>query len=233
MTSLPAVLLVHGAWHGPWSWEQLLPELAGIDVRTVALPSSGPEPAALGDLYGDAEVVRDAVREIRGPVVVCGHSYGGMVVTQALTEEPNVAALVYLCAFQLDVGDSLAGVRAEPPPWWSVREDHGYLDPADPANRFYADAEPAIAAAALPRLTHQSLRSFRQPLTTAAWRRLPSIYVVCENDRAIPAEIQQTMARRADRVVRMATGHSPFAVAPAQVAELVRTVLADYARGVC
>jgi pimeloyl-ACP methyl ester carboxylesterase len=230
MTTRPALLLVHGAWHGPWCWEQLLPELAGIDVYQVALPSSGPGPAALGDLHGDAEVVRAAVRAIDGPVVVCGHSYGGMVITQALTHEPNVARLVYLCAFQLDVGDSLAGVRQAPPAWWSVHEELGYLDPREPAERFYADAAPEVVAAALPRLTHQSLRSFRQPLTTAAWRHVPSTYIVCENDNAIPAELQRTMARRADRVVTIKAGHSPFAVAPTPVAQLLRAALTEHPR---
>jgi pimeloyl-ACP methyl ester carboxylesterase len=206
-----------------------VPELTSVAVRTVALPSSGPDPATLGDLYADADVVRAAVRQIDGPVVVCGHSYGGMVITQALTEEPNVVHLVYLCAFQLDVGDSLAGVRPEPPPWWAVHEGQGYLDPRDPADRFYRDVAPEIAAASVARLTHQSLRSFRQPLTTAAWRHLPSTYVVCERDNAIPAEIQQVMAQRADRVVRLDTGHSPFAAAPARVAELLMTTASPMA----
>ncbi|MCW2507931.1 MAG: hypothetical protein JWP68_1079, partial [Modestobacter sp.] len=105
---MPAtLLLVHGAWHTSWAWQPLIAELSDIDVVTVDLPSSGTDPQALGDLTADADVVRAALAGIEGPVVVVGHSYGGLPITEAATAEDGVAHLVYLCAFQLDVGDSL------------------------------------------------------------------------------------------------------------------------------
>jgi pimeloyl-ACP methyl ester carboxylesterase len=113
------LLLVHGAWHGAWAWRPLLDHLDGLDVRTVDLPSSGADPATLGDLRADAEVVRAALAGTDGPVVVVGHSYGGAVVSEAATADSGAAHLVYLCAFQLDAGESLlAAVGGQAPPWW-------------------------------------------------------------------------------------------------------------------
>lgn len=76
MSADPTLVLVHGAWHGSWSWEALLPGLAGVNVRTVGLPSLA---APSAGLYADAEVLRAAVAAVPGPVVVCAHSYGGAV----------------------------------------------------------------------------------------------------------------------------------------------------------
>ncbi|MEU8006493.1 alpha/beta hydrolase [Catellatospora sp. NPDC049111] len=83
MGTTPSLLLVHGAWHGPWAWQQLIDQLSDLDVHTVALPTSGDDPATLGDLYDDAAAVNAAVAAISGPVVVVAHSYGGAPVTQA------------------------------------------------------------------------------------------------------------------------------------------------------
>lgn len=101
MTSAVTLVLVHGAWHGPWVWELLREQLSGVAVRTVALSSSGSDPAKLGDLYEDAAIVRSVVADVDGPVVVCAHSYGGAPVTEALVDIGQVRRLVYLCAFQL------------------------------------------------------------------------------------------------------------------------------------
>jgi pimeloyl-ACP methyl ester carboxylesterase len=221
----PALLLVHGAWHGPWCWDRLVNELSGVDVHTVALPSAGPDPAVLGDLYGDAAVVRAAIAELGRPVVVCGHSYGGIVITEAAAELPNVVGLVYLCAFQLDVGEGLADV-AGPRVWQHVDEATGSISVAGATEVFYGDVDPALVVDVLPRIGHQSVASFQQRLTRAAWHTVPSTYVVCENDRAIPLEAQQAMARRAKRALRMPTSHSPFLSRPGELADLLRAELA-------
>jgi pimeloyl-ACP methyl ester carboxylesterase len=224
----PALLLVHGAWHGPWCWDRLVDELPGVDVHTVALPSAGPDPAALGDMYRDAAVVREALTALDRPVVVCGHSYGGVVITEAAAELPNVVGLVYLCAFQLDVGESLAD-GAEPRDWQQVDESNGAIAVRGATEIFYGDVDPALVADALPRLGYQSVAAFQQPLTRAAWHTVPSTYVVCENDRAIPLVAQEAMAGRAKRVVRMPTSHSPFLSRPGELAELLAAELASAA----
>jgi pimeloyl-ACP methyl ester carboxylesterase len=128
------LLLVHGAW----ARDPLLDHLDGLDAHTVDLPSSGTDPATLGDLRADAEVVRAALAGIDGPAVVVGHSYGGMVVTEAATAETGAAHLVYVCAFQLDEGESLlAAVGGQAPPWWEVHE--GHVVATGPEEVFYND----------------------------------------------------------------------------------------------
>ena len=104
-------LLVHGAWHGAWCWDELAPKLGA--TATVELPSKGPE---RGDLYADAATVREAIDAIDGPVVVVAHSYAGAVVTEGAV---GVEHIVYVTAFMLGVGESLLGtVGGVAPDWW-------------------------------------------------------------------------------------------------------------------
>ncbi|MBV2353926.1 alpha/beta hydrolase [Streptomyces sp. J2-1] len=223
MNPLPSLLLVHGAWHAPWCWEQLAAELPDVDVRTVALPSSGSDPKALGDLYDDAAAISGAVREIGGPTVVVGHSYGGCPVTQAAGSAGDVRRVVYLSALMQDVGDSLLSlVGGAYPPDWDVHEETECFGVHDPLHALYADVEPELAARSAARLGYESLRAVRQPLTEAAWHTVPSTYIVCEEDVAIPPVLQEQMAVRADRVRRIRSSHSPFLSRPAELAALLR-----------
>jgi pimeloyl-ACP methyl ester carboxylesterase len=218
------LLLVHGAWHGSWCWEPLVAALDGVPVRTVDLPSVGTDPAALGGLYDDAEAVRAALAGIEGPVVVVGHSYGGAVVTEAVHADSGVAHLVYLCAFQLDEGDSLLGsVGGEAPPWWEAAGPA--IAAGSPEQVFYNGVPPELTESSLARLALQSRASVEQPTTNVAWRSVPSTYVVCEQDQAIPVFAQEAMSARAGAVLRMDAGHSPFLSHPAELAALLRPVL--------
>ncbi|GAA1295397.1 alpha/beta hydrolase [Pseudonocardia aurantiaca] len=227
MPATATVLLVHGAWHGPWMWGALLREMPDVDVRTVALPSAGRDPAALGDLHADAAAIRSAVAAIHGPVVVCAHSYGGVPTTEGVADLPNVVGIVYLCAFQLDIGESLASAAGGTlPDWWDVHAAEGYVDAQRPLEVFYSDVDEAVARDAIMRLGHQSLVAFGQQVSKAAWRTIPSTYIVCEHDRAVPVEAQEAMARRATRVLRMPASHSPFLSRPAQLAGILRAELA-------
>jgi pimeloyl-ACP methyl ester carboxylesterase len=220
----PTLVLVHGAWHTPWCWQPLVAELPDVDVVTVALPSSGTDPQSLGDLTADADAVRSALAEVEGPVVLVGHSYGGMVVTEAATAELGVAHLVYLCAFQLDAGESLlSSVGGEVPPWQEAHPTH--LRVTTPEAVFYNGVSPELTEQAVSHLQLQSTSSVTQPLSRAAWRELPSTYVVCEQDQAIPVFAQEAMSAHAGTVLRLDAGHSPFLSRPAELAALLRDVL--------
>ena len=220
----PTLLLVHGAWHTSWCWQPLIAELSGVDVVTVDLPSSGTDPQTLGDLTADAAVVRDALAGIDGPVVLVGHSYGGLPITEAATAELGVAHLVYLCAFQLDAGDSLvASLGGEVPPWQEIHETHVRV--TTPVLVFYNGVAPELTEQAVARLQLQSTRALTQPLSRAAWRDLPSTYIVCEQDQAIPMFAQEAMSARAGTVLRLDAGHSPFLSQPAELAAVLRKVL--------
>jgi pimeloyl-ACP methyl ester carboxylesterase len=222
----PTLLLVHGAWHSSWAWQPLITELSDVDVVTVDLPSSGTDPQSLGDLTADADAVRTALAGIEGPVVVVGHSYGGIPITEAASAELGVAHLVYLRAFQLDVGDSLVGsLGGVVPPWQELHATHVRV--TTPEAVFYNGVSPELTGQAVAHLQLQSTGSVAQPLSHAAWRELPSTYIVCEQDQAIPVFAQEAMSARADTVLRLDAGHSPFLSQPAELAAVLRKVLAQ------
>jgi pimeloyl-ACP methyl ester carboxylesterase len=219
----PTLVLVHGAWHGSWCWEPLADALGDVPVQPIDLPSAGDVPAALGGLYADAAAVRSALSGIGGPTVVLGHSYGGMVITEAVTADSGVAHLIYLCAWLLDEGESLQSAVASPPPWQDVRGDQVLVK--TPAEVFYNDVSPELTARSVARLSAHSLAAFEQPLTNAGWKVVPSTYVICEQDQAIAPFAQKAMAQRAGEVLRIDTGHSPFLAQPEALAGLLRPIL--------
>jgi pimeloyl-ACP methyl ester carboxylesterase len=219
------VVLVHGAWHGSWCWDELVPalEAQGLAVATVDLPSSGPDTTALGDLDADVAAVTAVLDAVAGPKVLLGHSYGGLPVTQAAAGREDVAHLVYLCAFMLDAGVSLIDAAGgQPVSWWRLSEDGTWMTPDGPEEVFYSDCDPAVAAAAVAQLQPQSLSSCRQPLQAAAWETIPSTYVVADRDPALPQFVQEGMATdRATRVVHIDAGHSPFLSRPRELAVMI------------
>jgi pimeloyl-ACP methyl ester carboxylesterase len=226
---LPSLLIVPGAWHKPDHFRLLIDELPGVDVHTVALTSSGDDPATLGDMYADAKVIAQAVAAIDGPVVVMAHSYGGIPTTQALRGATNVRRIVYLAAFQLKAGESLlshgGGSLA---PWSRLHRRDGvgdYVEAMTPMTIFYNDVDPGTARLAASELGFQSYASKQQRLTETAWETIPSTYVICEDDNAIPVAAQELIAQRADDVQRLSASHSPFLSQPAALARLVKILL--------
>jgi pimeloyl-ACP methyl ester carboxylesterase len=228
--TVPSVLLVPGAWHKPDHFSLLIDELADLDVHTVALTSSGDDPATLRDMYTDAEVIAQAVATIDGPVVVVAHSYGGIPTTQGLPNAKNVRHIIYLASFVLPIGESLPPNGRALMRWSKLHQHDGigdYVEAMTPATVFYNDLDAATAAKAVSQLGYQSYASMWQPLTETAWKTIPNTYIVCEADNAIPVAAQEEMAKRADHVYRLNTSHSPFLSQPAALARLIRRSLAD------
>jgi pimeloyl-ACP methyl ester carboxylesterase len=225
-----AVILVHGGWHGAWCWEQLIATLdaRGIDARAVTLSSCGWEAADLGDLYTDIAIVKDAVAAVDGPVVVCGHSFGGTVISAAADGMPGVRHLVYLAAAMPDAGQSHSECLAShrPPPPWPA---DGILRPtptADLRNLFYHDCDEATAEWAIERLAPlQAVSSLTQRIGTPAWRHLPSTYVRCTEDRTAPEAFFIEMAARATYALELPASHSPFLSMPDRVADILAALL--------
>src|ERR1700754_298567 len=143
--TLPSLLIVPGAWHSPDHWRPLVDELSGVDVHTVTLPSNGDDPAALRDMYADAEVIAQAAAAIDGPVVVLAHSYGGIPTTQALSYARNVQHIIYLAAWQLHAGESLTSVNGGSlMPWSRLHRRDGigdYVEAMTPITVFYNDVD--------------------------------------------------------------------------------------------
>lgn len=221
----PTIVLVHGAWHGSWVWETVAPRLSlRWPVRTVELPTTAAENPGDFGLYDDAEVVRRCVLDVAGPVVVVAHSYGGAVVSQGVADLPGVRHIVYVCAFQLDIGESLLGViGGKPLPWWVL--DGHVMTVADPEVQFFNDLHPDTARRASARLNPFSYRAVTQALTSAAWRSVPSTYIVCEKDPFGAA--QEVFAARATHVRRLASGHSPFLSVPSGLCHLIEEAAAS------
>ncbi|MEV8630301.1 alpha/beta fold hydrolase [Streptosporangium sp. NPDC051023] len=226
----PTLVLVHGAWHGGWAWDSLIPFLteAGVRALAVQLPGVGRGPGR-HDLTGHVDFLRAELEAVTGPVVLCGHSYGGAVTTEAASGLDNVERLVYVAAFMLEVGESCADVIAltpapapPEPHLTSVLEgDYLRVSEAAAAYMFYGDCDPAQAHAAAAALTPEHVGTVGSPVARAAWHEIPSTYVVCENDNALPPAAQARMARRATRTLTMDSSHSPMLSRPKELAALL------------
>ena len=234
------VVLVHGAWHGAWCFDRVLPllEAAGVPAVAVDLPGHGADPGPVTDLHGDADRVGAVLDGIDGEVVLLGHSYGGAVITEAGVH-PAVRHVVYLCALALDEGEAgsraavaeTKGISYEGRPNISAfmkdRGD-GTADLADEGvgQCLYNGLDDVTIAWAIDHLTPQPLANLGQEPRAVAWREKPSTYVVCTQDLAIHPDFQRAMAKRCSESVEWDTNHSPFASHPELVADLLITLAA-------
>jgi pimeloyl-ACP methyl ester carboxylesterase len=220
-SSRPTVLLVHGAWFGAWSWEKVQPELLarGWEAQTVDLPSVADRGGPRFGLYEDAERVCQRITEIGGPVVVVGHSYGGAVATQGAAGLPNVRHLVYVCGYQLDIGESAQGFGSGVHDSWNIEGDTVTL--YDPRAVYLQDVAQDDAVRAIDRLKPTSLIDATQTLTAAAWHTISSTYIVCERDNAMSPQFQGLFAARATYVRHLPSGHVPMLSMPSALADLI------------
>jgi pimeloyl-ACP methyl ester carboxylesterase len=211
------VVLVHGAWHGAWCWAEVVDELdaLGVSNEAVELPLTG--------LVDDAAVVREAIERAGPGVVVVGHSYGGIVISQAAAGVDGVGRLVYLAAFMTDEGeDELSIMTAHDSPVLGavvIVDGGAAIDPARAPAIFYGDSDAATVAKVVPRL--RPMRGGGRLEGAPAWKSIPSTYVVCTEDRALPVTAQRDMATRAEAVVEWPTDHSPFLTRPRELATLI------------
>ena len=216
MSTPTTVVLVHGAWHRASCWDGVVSELERLGVRATAveLPLSG--------LAADVAAARSAITAAGPGSIVVAHSYGGVVVSNAAVGLP-VARLVYLAAFLTETGeDTTELVTGSALADALVIDETGIsIDPTAAAEVFYGDADPDTAAALVASLRPMAMDVPVVLEPEPAWRSIPSTYVICANDRALPVAAQRRMAARADDVVEWPTDHSPFVTRPAAVAELV------------
>jgi len=218
--------LVHGAFHGPWCWDRLLPELAARDVETttVELPFTS--------LEADGETVAAAIEAAGAPVVAVGHSYGGSVITAGAgggDGRPAAAHLVYLAALVPDPEHPVDLASTPGMSAISANDDgESFIDPDKAIAAFYHRCPPGDAKWAVSRLRpmpFSTLAASGQP-GKVAWRTVPSTYVLCSDDQIIAPDDQRRMAAQAGRCVELDADHSPFF---SQVEKLA-DVLADTAR---
>ena len=219
-------VLVHGGFVGGWYWQEVadLMRSHGHRVEVIErLPSSGAEPTALGDLQADADLVRSVVAAVGAPVVLVGHSYGGMVITE-LADDPAVAHVVYLSAFWPQRGQSVNDFLGGHLPNWIVPHRDGTVtvtEDFDMARQaLCADVDVTTAAATMRRLVPQSVSSL-QSASTGPERTHPATYIICEQDNAIPPAAQEQMSAGADHVERLDSSHQAMGSMPTSVVALL------------
>jgi pimeloyl-ACP methyl ester carboxylesterase len=226
-------LLIHGAMGGAWCWEPVLPGLraAGHEARAIDLPGQGSDTTPLPEitLYRYADAVCDALDGMDGaggPVLLTGHSMGGMVITQAAAQRPEkLAGLVYVAAFLPQPGQALIDITKWPEAAGDSVQANIVVDGDPPVATMPPEAAPEALyhcctpeqiAWALPQRGSQPVIPFTQPFTlegdAAAFDGLPRAYVTCLQDRAIKPAAQTRMysAAGCDPVIEIDTDHSPW-----------------------
>lgn len=221
-------ILVHGGMHGGWCWEKVVPllEQAGHHALAPDLPGSGHDDVAPQDvtLKRTGGFIADLARAQREPVVLVGHSLGGITISEAAEQAPEaILGLVYLAAILLPDGATAMGnVKSAEGQSTSVSVSEGgsvlIANQSAAGDVFYNGCNEADIAAALARLTPQPIQPMRDPLTLSPDRygAIPRAYIECLQDNAHPLPLQrsQQQAMPCDPVFAMDTGHSPFAQMP-------------------
>jgi pimeloyl-ACP methyl ester carboxylesterase len=219
------ILLVHGAWHGAWCWDAVVARLDAAGRRSLAvdLPSVSSGAATLPD---DVACVRAALDGVDDEVLLVGHSYGGVVVTEAGVH-PRVTHLAYLTAFALEPGESATensltgGGGSALEDAIRIADNVITIDPEGAVPAFFHDCADGVARDAAARLRPMSLTALQGKVERAAWREKPATYAVCTDDRAVPEALQRSAAARIANTVDWPTSHSPFLSRPDLVADLL------------
>ncbi len=223
-TDKPTIVLVHGAFADGSAWQDVVPLLQRDGYRVIAVQNSL---AMLAEDIATTKRVIDAETQRGRAVVVVGHSYGGAVITGAAAGNANVKALVFIAAFAPDAGEPVgAYLEKYPAPLGqALRPDAGgflYIDPAKFHDVFAADVPVrqtrVLAAVQKPLLG----AAFGQSVPAAAWKTIPSWYLVAQDDRAISPQLERFYAKRMNaKTSEIKSSHLPFISHPQKVAALI------------
>ena len=220
-SALGAIVLVHGGFVDGSGWEDVYKILKkdGYDVSIVQNPTTS--------LADDVAATKRVIADQKGPVILVGHSYGGVVVTEA-GNDPKVSGLVYIAAFAPDRGESVASLIKDPPPGAPVppilppQDGFLALDKARFAASFAADVSPEKAEFMANSQVPWGLEALNGAVSEPAWRTKPSWYLVATDDRMIPPPAQRQMSARASASVVEAKGsHAIYVSQPEAVAALI------------
>ncbi len=221
MSELRNVVLVHGNFVDGSGWRGVYDLLTadGFNVSVVQNP--------MLTLEGDVRATRNALDLQDGPAILVGHSYGGLVISEAGTHDA-VAGLVFITAFAADRGESLSTLIADPPPGAPVppilppQNGYLFLDREKFAESFAADLAQGDAAFMADSQVPCAVEAVGGAVSDPAWRSKPSWYLIATEDRMIPPPAQRQMAERAGSTTAEAPGsHSIYVSRPAAVADLI------------
>jgi pimeloyl-ACP methyl ester carboxylesterase len=224
MTTLPNIVLVHGAWADGSSWSTVIERLQA-DGYTVTAPQF-----PLTTLAENVARLRQVLARQTGPTIVAGHSYGGQIVTALGTDAPGVVGLVYISAFGLDQGESIGALLAQGPPTPALahliidQQGFAWLPEDDFVHHFAADVDPVKA---------KVMHAVQQPLSTTAlddvmgvpaWKSLPSWFLIADGDQTIPPDAERLFAKRMGATtVEVPTNHVAMVSHPDDVVKLIET----------
>ncbi|KAJ5675471.1 alpha/beta-hydrolase [Penicillium macrosclerotiorum] len=242
--SKPTLIFSPGAWYPPTAFDPLIERLDGYNCHTIAFPSIQ-EATSVQDLQPDIAAVRSVVQQEADAgrdIILVTHSWSGLPVNSALDglskadrekvgQHGGVVKLVFLSAFIPDVGESLIGAFGGRPTElvcakYIKQESEGTVTADDPFTLFFHDVPDGEQWAQT--LRPHAWATKNAPATSAAYLQIPSAYLLCEEDRAIPLAVQQLMVDRAQQkgakieTEKISTAHSPWLAAPDQVAAYIR-----------
>ena len=235
-------LLIHGAWHGGWCYSKVVPllEQEGHTVLAPDLPGHGADrtPTTTVTLKSYADRICEIAAAQAEPVILAGHSMGGVAITQAAEYSPqSIRSLVYLCAFLPRDGDSLVT--------WAQQDHESGVNPKSMdmqpdgsvlfrkqycRETFYGACSEADVEFATSRLVPQSTTPFGVPVETTAerWGSLPRYYIECLRDRALTLTLQRAMQAQSPcrETFAIDTDHSPFLSTPQELADILLRIAA-------
>lgn len=180
----------------------------------------------LAGLTADAEAVRSVLDELDGDTVLVGHSYGGVVISEAAAGRRDLAHLVYLAAFLVPPGEDGLGHVTPALSAAIVFGDENTItvDPDHAADLFYGHCDSATAHDAIARLRPMPRVELSPRSSARPWQEVPTTYVVCTDDGAIHPDGQRAMSEHAHEVRSLEADHSPFLSMPDQLAQLLLEV---------
>jgi pimeloyl-ACP methyl ester carboxylesterase len=222
MEGVKNVVLVHGGFVDGSGWQGVYDALkkAGYKVSVVQNPTTS--------LADDVAVTKRTLATQDGPAILVGHSYGGVVITEAGVD-PKVAGLVYIAAFAPDTGESVSALIKNPapgapvPPILPPQDGFLFLDREKFHASFAADVQPDTAAFMADSQVPWGVAALDGVVSEPAWKTKPSWYLVSTEDRMIPPDAQRAMSKRAGSTVVEAKGsHSIYVSQPQAVANLIQ-----------
>jgi pimeloyl-ACP methyl ester carboxylesterase len=225
----PAIVLVHGAFADGSSWAKVIPllEKDGFYVTAVQIP--------LTSYADDVTTTKRVIDAQSGPVVVVGHSYGGAVITQAAANNSNVKALVYVEAFAPDVGETISSAGSKYPAaplGPALKPDAAgflWVDRAKFRDVFCHDVSVGEAQVAAATQKPIIAAAFEAAPTHAAWKSVPSWFMVSTQDKAINPDLMRAQAKRANGTITEGTwSHVPFLSQPRVVVKVIEEAATNY-----
>lgn len=251
MSTKPTILLIPGAWHTPDCYDPVASQLkaAGYPTTYASLPSVSHTP--IDSFAPDVDAIRAKLAplvEAGADVVVVAHSYGSMPTNEAIKgltkadrkaagQQGGVAHYVFCSAFITPVGVSLMdALQGKDLPWFIVSEDKKIVNPENPRKIFYGDLDDEAAARAIEKLLPFSYQTYFSKTKYAAYVDVPSTFIFCTEDQAIPLAVQEMMVAGAEqqgakfgRTTIEGASHSPMLSRPGEVFEAIKKVANEVA----